>query len=204
MFPHRRFMLEIVLAILSVSAAAGMRSLLPLLVLGCLAGERLWSNVPLLDHISPPVLVGILVTGSLFEVIASKDRTGIRVSQLFQLCLSPLVGGLLGFSIARTSDLPMIVVVVLGIVSGLLALVLQLVQVGWFYRLRGLPLWMIFAQDFLCVLLIIFAFGAPQHGGMIALLLLWFAIRSADEWKHWTQGGIRQHRSRSVQSRSTE
>ena len=197
-------MLEIVLAILSVSAAAGMRSLLPLLVLGCLAGESLWSNVPLLDRISPPVLVGVLVTGSLFEVVASKDRTGIRVSQLFQLCLSPLVGGLLGFSIARTSDLPMVVVVVLGIVSGLLALVLQLVQVGWFYRLRGLPLWMIFAQDFLCVLLIIFAFGAPQHGGMIALLLLWFAIRSADEWKHWTQGGIRQNISRSVQSRSTE
>ena len=197
-------MLEIVLAILSVSAAAGMRSLLPLLVLGCLAGDSLWSKVPLLDQISPPVLVGVLVTGSLFEVIASKDRTGIRVSQLFQLCLSPLVGGLLGFSIARTSDLPMVVVVVLGIVSGLLALVLQLVQVGWFYRLRGLPLWMIFAQDFLCVLLIIFAFGAPQHGGMIALLLLWFAIRSADEWKHWTQGGIQQNLSRSVQPRSTE
>ena len=197
-------MLEIVLAILSVSAAAGMRSLLPLFVLGCLAGESLWSKVPLLDHISPPILVGVLVTGSLFEVIASKDRTGIRVSQLFQLCLSPLVGGLLGFSIARTSDLPMVVVVVLGIVSGLLALVLQLVQVGWFYRLRGLPLWMIFAQDFLCVLLIIFAFGAPQHGGIIALLLLWFAIRSADEWKHWTQRGIRQNRSRSVQPRSIE
>ena len=197
-------MLEIVLAILSVSAAAGMRSLLPLLVLGCLAGESLWSKVPLLDHISPPILAGVLVTGSLFEVIASKDRTAIRVSQLFQLCLSPLVGGLLGFSIARTSDLPMVVVVVLGIVSGLLALVLQLVQVGWFYRLRGLPLWIIFAQDFLCVLLIIFAFGAPQHGGIIALILLWFAIRSADEWKRWTQGGIRQHLSRSVQTRSTE
>ena len=202
--PLRRFMLEIVLAILSVSAAAGMRSILPLLVLGCLAGEGLWSKVPLLEHVSPPVLVGVLVTGSLFEVIASKDPTGIRVSQLFQLCLSPLVGGLLGFSIARASDLPMVVVAVLGLVSGLLALVLQLVQVGWFYRLRGLPLWMVFAQDFLCVLLIIFAFGSPQHGGILALLLLWFAIRSADEWKHWTQGGIRQRLAQSVQPRGTE
>ena len=93
---------------------------------------------------------------------------------------------------------------VLGLVSGLLALVLQLVQVGWFYRLRGLPLWIVFAQDFLCVLLIIFAFGSPQHGGILALLLLWFAIRSADEWKHWTQGGIRSRLARSVEPRGRE
>jgi hypothetical protein len=197
-------MLEIVLAILSVAAAAGMRSVLPLLVLGCLAGEGLWSNIPILDHIAPPVLVGLLVTGSLFEVIASKDRIGIRVSQLFQLCLSPVVGGLLGFSIARATDLPMVVVVLLGIVSGLLALVLQLVQVGWFYRLQGLPLWMVFAQDVLCVLLIIFAFGSPHHGGILALLLLWFAIRSASEWQTWYRGGIRSVPPGSLNSRRSE
>jgi Domain of unknown function (DUF4126) len=196
-------MLEIVLATLSVAAAAGMRSMLPLLVLGCLAGEGLWSKVPILEHVSPQILVGILVTGSLFEVIASKDRLGIRVSQLFQLCLSPLVGGLLGFSVARATDLPMVVVVVLGLVSGLLALVLQLVQVGWFYRLRGLPLWMVFAQDFLCVLLIMFAFGSPHHGGVLALLLLWFAIRSASEWQTWYQGSSRSRLTRSLDKSQT-
>ncbi len=197
-------MLEIILAILSVSAAAGMRSVLPILVLGCLAGEGGWSGVPILEQISHPVLVAVLVTGSLFEVIASKDRTGIRISQIFQLCFSPLVGGLLGFSIARAADLPLVVVVVLSLVSGLLALVLQLVQVGWFYRLRGLPLWTVFAQDFLCVLLIMSAFGSPQPGGIVALLLLWFAIRSADEWQVWSKGSIRSRLTRSYNKPSAE
>jgi hypothetical protein len=74
---------------------------------------------------------------------------------------------------------------VAALVSGLLALVFQLVQVGWFYRLRGLPLWAIFLQDFLCVLLVLFAFDAPRQGGLIALLLLWLAIRSTAEWRQW-------------------
>ena len=69
--------------------------------------------------------------------------------------------------------------------GGLLALVLQLVQAGWFYRLRGLPLWVIFAQDVLCVFLVIFALDAPKQGGLIAMLLLWFAIRSSKEWYRW-------------------
>jgi hypothetical protein len=67
----------------------------------------------------------------------------------------------------------------------LLALVLQLVQAGWFYRLRGLPIWVIFAQDILCITLVVFALDAPQQGGLIALLLLWFAIRSSKEWYRW-------------------
>lgn len=192
-------MLEILLAILSVAAAAGMRSILPLLVIGCLAGTEQWSKLPLLEHISPPILVGVLVTGSLLEVIASKDKIGIRVSQIFQLCFSPLVGALLGVSIARATDLPGLIVIVLGIVSGLIALVLQLVQVGWFYRLRGLPLWVTFAQDFLCVLLIMSAFGAPHQGGVVALLMLWFAIRSSDEWRNWYQKGRRSPDSRALE-----
>jgi len=182
-------MLEILLAILSASAAAGMRSVLPLLVIGCLAGTELWSKFPVLEHISPQIVVGVLVAGSLFELLASKDRVGIRVAQLLQLVLSPLVGGLLGVAIARATDLPTVMIVLLGAISGLLALVLQLVQVGWFYRLRGLPLWVVFAQDFLCVFLVIFAFDAPQQGGIIALMLLWFAIRSASEWRSWQRGG---------------
>lgn len=185
-------MLEIVLAVLAVSAAAGMRSALPLLVIGCLAGSDLWSKVPILEHISPQLLLGILVTGSLFELLASKNPWGIRIAQILELLLSPLVGGLLGVAIARATDLPEALIMVLGIVSALLALVLQLVQVGWFYRLRGLPMWAVFLQDFLCVLLVIFAVNAPQQGGVIALLLLWFAIRSASEWRKWSQSSIKQ------------
>jgi hypothetical protein len=74
---------------------------------------------------------------------------------------------------------------VIAVTGGLLALVLQLVQAGWFYRLRGLPLWVIFTQDILCVFLVIFALDAPKQGGLIAMLLLWFAIRSSTEWYRW-------------------
>jgi len=37
----------------------------------------------------------------------------------------------------------------------------------------------------LCVLLVLLAFDAPREGGLIALLLLWLAIRSSREWQHW-------------------
>jgi hypothetical protein len=185
-------MLEVVLAVLAVSAAAGMRSILPLLVIGCLAGSELWSKIPILEHISPQVLLGILVAGSLFELLASKNRMGIRISQSLELMLSPLVGGLLGVAIARATDLNPEMIALLGIISGLLAFVLQLVQVGWFYRLRGLPLWAIFMQDFLCVLLVVFAINAPQQGGIIALILFWLAIRSASEWRKWSRSTLKE------------
>ena len=51
--------------------------------------------------------------------------------------------------------------------------------------MRGLPIWVIFAQDILCITLVVFALDAPQQGGLIALLLLWFAIRSSKEWYRW-------------------
>jgi hypothetical protein len=184
-------MIEVILAVLAVSAAAGMRSVLPLLTIGCMAGSDLWSKIPILEHISPQILLGVLVSGSLIELLASKNRVGIRISQLVELVLSPLVGGLLGVAIARTADLSDGIILLLGIISGLLAFVLQLVQVGWFYRLRGLPLWAVFAQDFLCVILVIFAVNAPQQGGIIALMLLWLAIRNASEWRNWTRSSIR-------------
>jgi Domain of unknown function (DUF4126) len=60
-------------------------------------------------------------------------------------------------------------------------------QVGWAYRLRNLPIWVVLGQDVLCVTLVLFAFGAPQPGGLIALLLLWLAIRSAAAWRQWYQ-----------------
>jgi len=96
----------------------------------------------------------------------------------------------MGVAIAKVSSIDEIVahpwmLWIIGVVGGLLALVLQLVQAGWFYRLRGLPLWVIFVQDALCIALVLFAFDAPRQGGLIAMLLLWLAIRSSKEWYCW-------------------
>ncbi|MGQ4650630.1 DUF4126 family protein [Lyngbya aestuarii] len=176
------------LAALSVSAAAGMRIALPLLVIGLLHSDDLWSSVPLLSHIHPPLLIGILTSGSLFELLGSKRLLGQRVLQLVQLFLSPFVGAIMGITVAQFADAPIAFVWIVGVVSSLFALVLQLVQVGWFFRLRGLPVWAAFIQDFLCVSLVLFAFDAPQQGGLIALLLLWLAIRSSQEWYRWYLG----------------
>lgn len=176
------------LAALSASAAAGMRIALPLLVIGLWHSDQLWSSVPLLSLVNPSILLGILTSWSLFELFASKKLLGQRFLQLWQLLLSPIVGAIMGVAIAQAAQAPTAFVWIVGIVSSLLALVLQLVQVGWFYRLRGLPLWAAWIQDFLCIVLVIFAFDAPHQGGLIALVLLWLAIRSSQQWYHWYLG----------------
>lgn len=180
-------MIEI-LAALSASAAAGMRIALPLLIIGLLQSDNLWSRFPLLNHIHPSVLLGILTSWSLFELFASKKLLGQRMLQIVQLLFSPIVGAIMGIAVAQFAETPTLFVWIVGIVGGLLALVLQLVQVGWFFRLRGLPLWVVFIQDVLCVALVIFAFDAPRQGGLIALLLLWLAIRSSKQWHRWYVG----------------
>lgn len=177
------FMLEI-LAVLSASAAVGLRVGLPLLLIGLLR-SNLWSGVPLLSHLSPRFVVGILVSWSLFELLASKQLLGQRILQVVELTVSPIVGAIMGMAIASAAELEKWQINLLGLIGGLFALVLQLVQAGWFFRLRGLPLWAILTQDFLCVLLVVFAFDAPQQGGLIALLLLWLAIRSSSAWYDW-------------------
>ncbi len=179
-----------ILAALSASAAAGLRIGLPLLLIGLLK-INLWVNVPFLSRLSPSVVVGVLVSLSLFEIFASKKRIGQRALQLIQLVLSPIVGAWMGMATARFTGLPDWIVGTIGIVGGLLALVLQLVQVGWFFRLSGLPLWANLSQDLLCVALVFFAFDAPQQGGLIALLMLWLAIRSSSAWYHWYHDGRR-------------
>lgn len=176
-------MIEI-LAALSASAAAGMRIALPLLLIG-LYGGNLWSRVPILSLIPPPVVLGVLVSWSLFEIFASKNRLGVRLLQVVQLAFSPVVGAIMGMAVASAAAFPTWMISLIGVVGGLLALVLQLVQVGWFYRLQGLPLWVVFVQDALCVSLVLFAFDAPQQGGLIAMLLLWLAIRSSKAWHRW-------------------
>ncbi|MEH2379899.1 MAG: DUF4126 domain-containing protein [Nostoc sp.] len=175
-----------ILATLSASAAAGMRIGTPLLIIGLLQGSNLWSQVPILSHISPPILLGCLICWSLVELFASKKLRGQRLLQLIQLFMSPIVGAIMGLAVAKATVTPNWVIALIG---GLLALVLQLVQVGWFYRLRGLPLWAVFLQDTLCVTLVLFAFGAPWQGGLIALVLLWFAVRSAKQWYDWYHKG---------------
>ena len=166
-------MIEI-LATLSASAAAGMRIGTPLLIMGLLQGSNLWSQFP--------ILLGCLSCWSLIELLASKKLWGQRLLQLVELFMSPLVGAIMGLGVASATATPNWLIALIG---GLLALVLQLVQVGWFYRLRGLPLWAVFLQDTLCVALVVFAFGAPSQGGLIALILLWFAVRSAKQWYDW-------------------
>jgi len=181
-----------VLAVLSISAAAGMRIALPLLIIGLLYGDSLWSQVPILSQIPPSIVLGVLVSWSLFEIFASKGRTGQRFLQVAQIIFSPIVGAIMGMAVAKTTIPSEWLVQLLGVIGGLLALVLQLVQTGWFYRLKRVPIWVMFAQDFLCVALVFFAFDAPRQGGLIALLLLWLAIRSSKEWHNWYSAQARQ------------
>ncbi|AKG21063.1 DUF4126 domain-containing protein [Calothrix sp. 336/3] len=176
------------LAALSASAAAGMRIALPLLCIGIFQGSNLWSEVPILCHISTPILLGTLTTWSLVEIYASKQLIGQRILQVVQLIFSPIVGGIMGLAVAPATPAPHWLIAVVG---GCFALVLQLVQMGWFFRLRGLPLWVVFIQDVLCVALVFLAFDAPWHGGLIALLMLWLAVRSGRYWYQWYRKGLR-------------
>ncbi|HEY9699416.1 MAG TPA: DUF4126 domain-containing protein [Trichocoleus sp.] len=182
-----------VLAVLSLSAAAGMRIALPLLLIGLLYRDNLWANMPLLSRIPPGVVLSVLVSWSIVELFLSKGLIGQRILQSVQLVGSPIVGALVGITVGRSAGLDGWLTSLLGVLGSLVALVLQLVQVGWFYRLRGLPVWVIFIQDFLCIILVLLAFDAPTQGGLIALLLLWLTIRSSAEWRRWyrVQGGDR-------------
>ncbi len=171
-----------ILAALSASAAAGIRIALPLLFIGLLQGTNLWSQIPILSQISSPALLGILTSWSCVELFASKKLIGQRVLQILQLLFSPLVGAIMGLAVASATAVPNWLIAFIG---GLLALVLQLVQVGWFFRLRGLPVWATFIQDGLCIALVVFAFDAPKQGGLIALILLWLALRSGNYWYRW-------------------
>jgi hypothetical protein len=181
-------MLEILLAVLSGSAAAGLRVALPLLVIALYGGD-LWGHIPILSQIPPALMLGILVSWSILEFIASKDRLGQRLLQVIELISSPIIGGLIGIAIAQTAALESLQVALMAIIGGLMALVLQLLQTGWTYRVKRVPLWAVFVQDLACVSLTLFAFDAPREGGLIALVLLWLAIRSAVQWRRWYRQG---------------
>ena len=65
------------LAVLSISAATGLRLALPLLLIG-LFSEQLWSAVPILSQIPQVLVITILVIWSLLELTISKDRVSRR------------------------------------------------------------------------------------------------------------------------------
>ncbi|MBW4642185.1 MAG: DUF4126 domain-containing protein [Goleter apudmare HA4340-LM2] len=174
-------MIEI-LATLSASASVGIRVGMPLLIIGLWQGSHAWSEFPILSRISPSVLLGFLTVWSLIELFGSKKLLGQRLIQVVDLCFAPFVGAIMALAVTSTNIAPNWLIALTG---GLLALVLQLVQVGWFYRLRGLPLWAVFLQDILCIALVLLAFSAPWSGGFITLVLLWLAVRSAKQWYEW-------------------
>lgn len=175
-----------ILAILSIAAATGLRVALPLLVIGLMSGEQLWSNVPLLSRLPPALCIGLLVSWSTAELMLSKDSYNQRVFQIAELILSPGVAALAAIAVARTLGLAPWVSVIGAVVSALLALAIQLLQVGWFYRPKRPPGWLFFVIDGLCVMLAFLTFDAPRQGGVIALLLLWLVIRTSYVWKNWS------------------
>jgi hypothetical protein len=179
-------MLEVLVS-LSVSAAAGMRIALPLLIVGLIRTREQWSDIPILSYIHPQLLLAILVIWSLFELILSKKLLGQRVLQIVQLLFSPIIGSILPLVVIKTYEIDTSknVLLMLSIAGGALALVIKLVEIGWFFRLRGLPLPVILIEDILSMLMVLFAFRAPEQGGLIAMLLLWIALRSAGEWRNW-------------------
>jgi hypothetical protein len=172
-----------ILAILSASAAGGMRIGLPLLIIGMVHIDQLWSNIPFLSSLNPQLIIGILTSWSLFELFGTKKLIGLRIVQIIQLIFSPLVGGLMAIGVARLIEVKITPLWLLGLIGGLFALVLKLVQVGWFFRLGKIPIVFIFLEDFLSAILVIFALKAPENGGLIAMILLWIALRSSTEWK---------------------
>ena len=173
-------------AVLSISAATGLRLALPLLLIGLFSGERLWAAVPILANIPQILVVIVLVIWSLLELTISKDRVSRRFLQSAELFISPFVGTIAGVAIARLADISdSWLLVLLAITGGSLALVIQMVQVGWLYRFNSPPMWVMFLEDALCICLVFFAFDAPEQGGLIALFLLWLAIRSSVIWQQW-------------------
>ena len=183
-------MFTLVLAVLSISAAASMRLALPLLTLSLFSGKELLAEITLFNHLDPRVILAIGISWSLFELFGSKKLLGQRLLQIVQLLFSPLVGALAAITVTQIFEFNFQPLWLIGIIGGLFALVLTLVQVGWFFRLRGIPIWLVCLEDILCIGLVFFAFKAPQEGGIIALLLLWFAIRSSNSWRQWHSSKI--------------
>ena len=189
-------MLALILAVLSVSAAVGMRIALPLLVisLSYTQKQELWSEVPILNHIDPRVILAVSISWSILELIFSKKLLGQRSLQIVQLLFSPIVGALVAIAVTHLAQADFTPIWLIGVIGAVVALVVTLVKVGWFFRLRGIPIWLTIIEDVLCVCLIFFTFNAPKEGGIIALLLIWLALRSSNTWREWYLKGKQQRK----------
>ncbi|MEB3224925.1 MAG: DUF4126 domain-containing protein [Synechococcus sp.] len=173
------------LAVLSAAAAAGMRIGLPLLIILLLYSNELVTNLPVIGWLPTRVLIAIFTMWAVFELFGSKKLLGQRVLQVIALLFSPIVGGILSLTVAQVIRFEFQPLWVVGLLGGLIAFVIKLTLTGWFFRLRGLPLWWSFTEDLLCVVLVLFAFQSPEQGGIIAMILLWLAVRSSTEWKRY-------------------
>lgn len=178
-------MLTLVLAVLSVSAASSMRLALPLLTLGLFYSQELLAEFPLFHYCDPRVILAVGISWSLFELFGSKQLLGQRILQLLQLIFSPFVGSLAAITVTHIFEIDFKPMWLIGLIGGIFALILTLVQVGWFFRLKGIPLWLVCLEDVLCLCLVFLAFTSPKEGGLIALLLFWLAIRSSNAWRQW-------------------
>lgn len=170
-----------VLAALSASAAVGIRIALPLLSLELLRGEALWSDIPLVSAIEPFIRLAILCSWSLLEILVSKQLLGQRLLQIVMLVSSPIAGAIA--SVANSNAI--VPIWIMAILGGLLAFLLQIVQIAWFYRQSSLPLKFVFAQDVGSILLAVLAVKMPYLGGIISLILLWWAVRSYQNTLAW-------------------
>jgi hypothetical protein len=178
-------MLTLVLAVLAVSAAASMRLALPLLTISLFYSQELSAKIPLFNHFNPQVILAIGISWSLFELFGTKKLLGQRVLQIIQLLFSPFVGSLVAVTITHIFKIDFQPIWLIGMIGGIFTLVLALAQVGWFFRLRGIPIWLVCLEDILCIALVFLAFTAPEQGGLIALILFWLAIRSSNAWRQW-------------------
>jgi hypothetical protein len=178
-------MLTLVLAVLSISAASSMRLAFPLLTLGLFCSQDISIKTPLFNFFEPRVILAIGISWSLFELFGSKKLLGQRMLQLAQLIFSPFVGSLAAITMTHLFEIDFKPMWLIGLIGGLFAFVLTLVQVGWFFRLRGIPIWLACLEDVLCVVLVFLAFSSPKEGGLIALLLFWLAVRSSNSWQRW-------------------
>ncbi|MBE9223645.1 DUF4126 domain-containing protein [Cyanobacterium stanieri LEGE 03274] len=176
-----------VLAVISAAASGGLRVGLPLLIIGLVNLDKLWSEVPLLNHVKPEVLLAILVSITIFEILGTKRMIGLRVIQIIQLILSPVVGAILAVGAANWTNLEYVPLWIIAITGGLFALVLRFVLVGLFFRWGKLPIILTISEDILAMILSLFAFSAPENGGLIAMLLLLLALRISSEWRQWYQ-----------------
>ena len=126
-------MLTLVLAVLSISAAAGMRLALPLLVISLFYSQEFWSDVPVLRHLDPRVVLAISISWSLLELFISKQLLGQRVLQIIQLLFSPILGAIVAVAFAHIAEIDFTPFWIIGLVGGIFALVLTIVQIGWFF-----------------------------------------------------------------------